>query len=111
LGRVLFTLTHFKYLHFIINNLFSCLFLSIIDDTHIIGPPSIVSFTYEHFQTKLYVISLSIQLQKCVAWSPSNLPPDFNITSQFTIPLKRIKYLRFHWAPHHSHHLLSKTPY
>jgi hypothetical protein len=61
LGKVLFTLTHFKDLHSIINDFFSCLFPSIVDDTHIINPLSIVSFTYEHFQIELYVISLSIQ--------------------------------------------------
>jgi hypothetical protein len=42
LGKVLFTLTHFKYLHFIINNFFSYIFLFIVNHTHIIGPPSIV---------------------------------------------------------------------
>ncbi len=94
LGKVLFTLTHFKDLHFIINSFFSCLFPSIVDDIHIIGPPSIISFTYEHFQIELYVIGLSIQPQKCVAWSPFSLPPDFNIPSQFTIPLEIIKIFK-----------------
>jgi len=54
---------------------------SIIDDTHIIGPPSIVSSTYEHFQIELYGIGLSIQPKKYVAWSLSNLLPDFNTPS------------------------------
>jgi hypothetical protein len=35
-----------------------------------ISPPLIVSFSHEHFQTKLRAIGLSIQLQKFVAWSP-----------------------------------------
>ncbi len=94
LGNVLYTLTHFKYLHSIINDFFSCLFPSIVDDTHIIGPLSIVSSTYKHFQTKLYVIGLSIQPQKCVAWSPFSLPLNFNTPSQFTIPLKGIKIFK-----------------
>jgi hypothetical protein len=84
LGRALFALTHFNALRFIANDFPSCLFPSIVDDTHIIGPFSIVSFAYEHFQTKLHVIGLSIQPHKCVAWSPSGLLLDFNTPSQFT---------------------------
>jgi len=53
LGRALFTLAHFKALHSTINYFLSCLFPSIVDDIHIIGPLSIVSFAHEHFQIKL----------------------------------------------------------
>jgi hypothetical protein len=48
LGKALFTLAHFKALCSITNHLSSYLFPSIVDDIHIIGPPSIVSSTYEH---------------------------------------------------------------
>jgi hypothetical protein len=65
----------------------------IVDNTHIIGPSSIVSFAYEHFQIEFCAISLSIQPQKCVAWSPFGLPLHFNIPSQFTTPSKGIKIL------------------
>jgi hypothetical protein len=49
LGGALFALAHFKALHSIANHFFSCLLPSIVDNIHIIGPPSIVSFAYEHF--------------------------------------------------------------
>jgi hypothetical protein len=49
LGGALFVLAHFRALHFIVSHFTSCLFPSIIDDTHIIGPLSIVSSIYEHF--------------------------------------------------------------
>jgi hypothetical protein len=49
LGGALFALAHFKALHSIINHFFSCLFPSIVNDIHTIGPPSIVTSTYEHF--------------------------------------------------------------
>jgi hypothetical protein len=81
LGRALFALAHFRALRFTTNHFFSCLFSSIVDDIHIISPPSIVSFAYEHFQIELCVIVLSIQPHKCVAWSPSCLPVDFNTPS------------------------------
>jgi len=49
LGRALFTLAHFKALCFTTHHFPFCLFPSIVDDIHIIGPISIVSFGYEHF--------------------------------------------------------------
>jgi hypothetical protein len=49
LGGALFALTHFRALSSIVSCFPSYLFSSIVDDTHIIGPPSIVSFEYEHF--------------------------------------------------------------
>jgi len=94
-GGALFALAHFKALHSIVSRFIFCIFPSIIDNTHITGPPLIVSYAYEHFQTKLCVINLSIQLKKCVAWSPSSLPLDFNTPSQFTTPSKGIRILGF----------------
>jgi hypothetical protein len=81
LGGPLFALAHFRALCSTTSHFPSCLFPSIIDDTQIISPLSIVSSTYEHFQTKLCVIGLFIQLQKCVAWSPFDLQLDFNTPS------------------------------
>jgi len=60
-GGALFVLAHFRALRSITSHFPSCLFPSIIDDAHIIGPPSVVSFAYEHLKTKLYVIGLFIQ--------------------------------------------------
>jgi hypothetical protein len=82
--RALFTLTHFRALHFIANDFPSYLFPSIVNDTHIICFFSIVSFAYEYFQTKFHAVGFSIQPHKCVAWSPSGLLLDFNTPSQFT---------------------------
>jgi hypothetical protein len=62
--------------------------------TLIACPPSIISSTYEHFQTELRAIGLSIQLKICVTWSPFGLQPNFNTPSQFTAPSKGIKVLR-----------------
>ncbi len=93
LGGPLFVLTHFRALSSIVNHFPSCLFPSIVDDTHIISPPLVVSFAYGHFQTKFRAIVLSIQPHKCVAWSPSGLTPNFNTPSQFTTPTKGIKVL------------------
>jgi hypothetical protein len=55
LGGALFALTHCKALCFIANYFPSCVFPSIANNIHIVGPPSIVSSTYEHFQFELYM--------------------------------------------------------
>jgi hypothetical protein len=81
LARALFALAHFRALHSIVSHFPSRLFPSIVDDTHIVSFLFIVSFTYEHFQIKLHVIGLFIQLHKCVAWSPFGLVFDFNTPS------------------------------
>ncbi len=49
LGGALFALVHFRVLCSITSHFPFCLFPSIIDDIHIISPPSIVSSAYEHF--------------------------------------------------------------
>jgi hypothetical protein len=49
LGGALFALTHFKALCFKASHFLFYLFPSIVDDIHIIGPPTIVSFANEHF--------------------------------------------------------------
>ncbi len=49
LGGALFALIHLKALHSTSSHFPSFLFPSIINDIHIIGPPSIVSSMYEHF--------------------------------------------------------------
>jgi hypothetical protein len=81
LGRAQFALANFKVLRSIANHFPSCLFPSIIDDTHIIGPLSIISSTYEHFHTEFRVIGLFIQPKKCIAWSPYGLLLNFNTPS------------------------------
>jgi hypothetical protein len=88
LWEALFALAHLRALYFIINHFFSYLFPSIVDGIHIIGHLSIVSFAYKHFKTKLCVIGIFIQPQKCVAWLSSGLPSNFNTPSQFTTPSK-----------------------
>jgi hypothetical protein len=57
-GRGIILFVHFRALRFTTNHFPSCLFPSIADDIHIVGPLSIISSTYEHFQTELRVINL-----------------------------------------------------
>ncbi len=92
LGKALFVLAHLKALHFIANHFPSYLFPSIINDIHIIGPPSIISSTYEHFQIELCAIGFFyLTLEMCNM--PLVLSPNFNTPSQFNTPLEGIKIL------------------
>jgi hypothetical protein len=61
LRNALFALAHFRALHFIASHFPFYLFSSIINNTHIIGPPSIISFAYENFEIKFYAMGLFIQ--------------------------------------------------
>ncbi len=89
-------LAHFRALHFTTSHFPCCQFSFIVDDIHIIGMYvfSIISYIYEHFQTELRVICFFIQAQKCVTWSCSGFPPNFNTPSQFTTTSKGIKVLK-----------------
>ncbi len=112
LGGALFALTHFKVLRSITRHFHSYLFPSIVNDTHIISPPSIISSTYEHFETELHVIGFLIQPHKCVAWSPFGPTPNFNTQCPNLPPhQKELKFWEFHYALHHSHHPSFKMPY
>jgi hypothetical protein len=94
LRGALFALAHFRALCSTTSHFPSCLFPSILNDTHIINPLSIVSSAYEHFQTEFLTISFSIQLQKCITWSFFVMPLHFNTPSQFTTPYEGIRLLR-----------------
>jgi hypothetical protein len=99
LRGALFALGHFRALHFIASCFPYCLFPSIINETHIIGPPLIISSAYEHFKIKFRVIGLFIKLLKCVTWSPFYLLFDFNTPSRFTTHQRELEIWGFHWAP------------
>ncbi len=90
LRKALFALAHFKALHFVANHFPFCLFPSIANDTHIIGPFLLYHLYMNIYRSNFHVISLSIQPHKCLTWSPYGLLLDFNTPSQFTTPSKGI---------------------
>jgi len=60
-----------------------CLFPFVINDTHIIGPTSIVYPVFHHFSSQSGLVGLVIQLCICVVWSPSRLFLRFAPPSNF----------------------------
>jgi hypothetical protein len=93
LGGALFALVHFRVLCSIASHFPSCLFPSITDDIHIINPPSIVSSTYEHFQTQPHEIDLLIKPKKCATWFPYGMLPNFDTPPLFNTPSQAIRVL------------------
>jgi hypothetical protein len=110
-GGALFPLVHFKTLHSTTSRFPSCLFPYIADDIHIIGPPSIISYAYEHFQIVFCGINIFIQPQKCATWSPLVccliLTPHLYLTPH----KKELGSWGFHWVFCPSHHFSSKMFY
>jgi hypothetical protein len=90
LGGALFILAYFIILHYTTSHFPFYLFPFITNVIRIISPPLIVSFTHEHFQTKLCMIGFFIQPQKCATWSPFTLLLNFNTPSLLNTPSKGI---------------------
>jgi len=70
---VLFTVAHFHVLHSIIIAHPTCVFLSLVDDTHIIGSALDVLLDFLQLMKEFGTLRLLMQLTKCVAWSPQGL--------------------------------------
>jgi hypothetical protein len=66
LGGLFFLLIHFRTLCSLTSLFPSYLFPFVANDTHIIGPTSIVSQAFHHFSSQLNLVSLVIQPYKCV---------------------------------------------
>ncbi len=83
LGGILFALAHLHVLRHIVTTRPSCVFLSLTNDTHIVGPTSNVVPMFLRLEEELLTLSISVQPTNCVAWSPQkldhyiSLPPNF----------------------------------
>lgn len=70
-----------------------CLFLFMVDDTHILGHVSFIPSTFDHFASQLALMGLVVKFCKCVTWSLSNLPLDFSPPHGFCCLLNNIRVL------------------
>jgi len=82
-GDPLFTLVHFCAFCLIIVVHFTCVFLSLADDTHIISPTSNVVLVFLQLQQEFLTLRLSMQLTKCVAWSSQGLDHFISLLPRF----------------------------
>jgi hypothetical protein len=54
--------------------------------THVVGPTSNVILVFLHLQLEFLTLGLSVQLVKCVAWSPQGLNHSISLPPDFLIP-------------------------
>ncbi|KAL2642349.1 hypothetical protein R1flu_009936 [Riccia fluitans] len=86
LGGALFALEHLCALRTTALEHPLCLFPSLADDTHIVGPLEAVMPAFHSLEGHLSAVSLTIQPTKCAAWSPSGLLSRLSLPLGFSLP-------------------------
>ncbi len=67
----LFILAHHQALLKTIMQAPNCIFPSLVNDTHIMGPMNEITHAYEHLSTQLTLVGLKVKVSKCKLWHPS----------------------------------------
>jgi hypothetical protein len=73
LGVPLFPLAHYQTPLETIVRAPNCVFPSLVDDTHIVGPMNEFSCTFDHLLTQLTQVGFRVNVSKCKFWSPSGI--------------------------------------
>ncbi|KAL2634830.1 hypothetical protein R1flu_006309 [Riccia fluitans] len=79
LGGALFALAHLRALRTTASEHPLCLFPSLADDTHIVGPLEAIMPPFHTLEGHLSVVDLTVQPIKCAAWSPSGVPSSLSL--------------------------------
>jgi hypothetical protein len=69
----LFALAHYRTFLKSIAQAPNCVFPSLMDDTHIMGPMSEVVPAFDHFSTQLALVGFKVKVLKCKLWSSSKI--------------------------------------
>ncbi|KAL2624441.1 hypothetical protein R1flu_008686 [Riccia fluitans] len=93
LDGALFALAHLRALRITASEHPLCLFSSLADDTHIVGPPMAVIPTFHTLEGHLSAVGLTVQPTKCAAWSPSELLSSLSLPPGFLLPSARLRVL------------------
>jgi hypothetical protein len=65
----LFALTHYGVFLKTIVQALGCVFPSLMDDTHIVGPMNEITHAFDHLSTQLTLVGLKVKMSKCKLWS------------------------------------------
>jgi hypothetical protein len=57
----------------------SCIFPSLVDNTHIVGLMNEIIRTFDHFSTQLALVGFKVKVSKCKLWSPFKIFPCIKI--------------------------------
>jgi hypothetical protein len=51
----------------------SCVFPSLANDIHIMGPMNEITCAFDHLSTQLALVGLRVKVLKCKLWNPSEV--------------------------------------
>ncbi|KAL2629302.1 hypothetical protein R1flu_013988 [Riccia fluitans] len=86
LGGALFALAHLRALRTMALEHPLCMFPSLADDTHIVGPSEVVLPAFHSLEGHLSAVGLTVQPTKCAIWSPSGLSSSLSLPPGFSLP-------------------------
>jgi len=99
---MLFVMVHLRIIHNIAITHLTYVFFSLANDTHIVGFASNVILVFLQLKQKFSTLRFSVQLTKCVVWSPQwldyfiSLPPRFfTLDSSFHILVAPVGFKSF----------------
>jgi hypothetical protein len=69
LGGPLFALAHYQTLLKTIARAPNCVFLSLTNDTHIMGPMNEIVLAFDHLSIQLAIVGHKVKVSKCKLWS------------------------------------------
>jgi hypothetical protein len=90
----LFALPHYRALLKTIMRALSCVFPSLTDNTHIVGPMNEIDCTFHHLSIQLTLDGLGVKVSKCKLWSPSKISPCIKIPWGCTFDIYMTKRTR-----------------
>ncbi len=85
LGGLLFALAHYQILLKTIAWAPNCVFPSLTNDIHIVGPMSEIICAFDHLSTQLTLIGLRVKNVKVQVWSPLGIFPSIEILQGCTL--------------------------
>ncbi len=85
LGGLLFTLAHYWTFLETIVWAPNCVFPSLMDDFHIVGPMNELFCAFDHLLTQLTQVGLKVKVSKCKFWSPSKIFLNIEISHNCTL--------------------------
>jgi hypothetical protein len=56
-----------------------------MDNTHILGPMSEITYAFDHLSTQLALVGLKVKMSKCKLWNPSKISLDIEILQGCTL--------------------------
>ncbi|KAL2641238.1 hypothetical protein R1flu_008825 [Riccia fluitans] len=93
LGGALFALAHLCSLRTMASEHPLCLFPSLANDTHIVGPLETIVPAFHTLEGHLSAVGLIVQPTKCATWSPSGLSSSLSLPPGFSLPSAGLRVL------------------